>query len=391
MKTLKLKLKKNKEFSLIKGHPWAFKEAFQEIPENLKNGDQIEVFSHKDVFLGLGFADTDSKILVRIVSRNQNANVEKAIEDNIKKAIKYRKDFFQSPNTTAYRLINGEGDSIPGLIADKYQNAVSMQIYSLGLEPYVSTIVKTLHSLLPDVKWIYRRDQIRLAKKGTAELVYGKNMPNKIVFLENGLKFSTDLINGQKTGFFLDQRNNRQMIREISNGKSILNVCGYTGAFTVAAAAGGANSSLTVDIAAPALEEAKRNLELNGFSTSKHKLLTSDMYNFLAECPKESYDIVILDPPSMAKSRKDLDKAIRAYKKLNLEGVKAVKRGGYLFTASCTAQVSREEFLNAVRDGIAASERQAYIIRESFHAPDHPIALSHPEGSYLKGILLKVN
>ena len=390
MQTIQLKLKKNKEFSLIKGHPWAFREAFQEIPANIKNGSPIEVYSHKNTFLGLGFADIDSKILVRIVSSSQKLTIEQAIKEKINKAILLRKEFFRNPKTTAYRLINGEGDGIPGLIADKYSNAISMQIYTLGLEPYINIIIKEIQTMLPEIKWIYRRNQIRLAKKETAELVLGKKMPNKIEFLENGLKYSTDLINGQKTGFFLDQRNNRQMIREIASGKSVLNVCGYTGAFTVAAAAGGATNSITVDIAAPALEEAKRNLELNGFSTSIHKLQTADMYDFLDKCKPESYDIVILDPPSMAKSRKDLDKAIRAYKKLNLSGVKAVKSGGYLFTASCTAQVSRDEFLSAVRDGIAASGRKAYIIKESFHAPDHPIALSHPEGSYLKGILLKV-
>ncbi|MDD3001984.1 MAG: class I SAM-dependent rRNA methyltransferase [Candidatus Riflebacteria bacterium] len=390
MKTHKLTLKKNKEFSIIKGHPWAYTEAFQNIPSDINFGDKVEVYSHKNNLLGIGIADPDSKILVRLLAASPNQSIENALSEIIKKAIKLRTEFFSGPKTTAFRLINGEGDGIPGLIADKYSEAISMQIYTRALEPYVKHIVNEIKKLLPDIKWIYKRDNIRLSKTGNAELIYGKKMPDKIEFFENGLKFSTDLVNGQKTGFFLDQRSNRHLIRTISENKSVLNLCGYTGAFTVAAVAGKAQSTLTVDIARPALEEAQKNLELNGYSSNKHKILCADMYEFLDKCEPLSYDIVILDPPSMAKSRKDSEKAIRAYKKLNLAGAKIVKKGGYLFTASCTSQVSCSEFIDAVRDGIAASGRHAVIIHESYHDFDHPISLSHPEGKYLKGLLLKV-
>lgn len=390
MKTHKLTLKKNKEFSIIKGHPWAYAEAFQNVPQDLNYGDKVEVYSHKNKLLGMGIADPDSKILVRMLSASPDKSVESALSEIIKRAIELRLEFFSDQKTTAFRLINGEGDGIPGLIADRYSDAVSMQIYTRALEPYVKQIVTEIRKLLPEIKWIYKRDNIRISKTGSAELIYGKNMPDKIEFYENGLKFSTDLVNGQKTGFFLDQRTNRHLIRTISKNKSVLNLCGYTGAFTVAAAAGKASSSLTVDISKPALEEAKKNIEQNGFSTNKHKILSADMYEFLDKCEPKSYDVVILDPPSMAKSRKDSEKALRAYKRLNLAGVKVVKRGGYLFTASCTSQVSCSEFIDAVRDGIAASGRQAVMIHESYHDFDHPISLSHPEGKYLKGLLLKI-
>ena len=391
MKTHKLCLKKDKEFTLQRGHPWAFAEAFKELPNNLKTGDIAEIFSHKDKFIGCGYIDTDSKILVRMIPAVNNESFEKAVYRLIKQAVALRKEFFNEPEkTNAYRVISGEGDGLPGLIADYYNGAVSLQIYSLGLQPYIEVIIKALRESLQNVKWIYQRNEIRLAKSASAKLVFGKNLPAKIEFKENGLKFATDLVNGQKTGFFLDQRENRQLIRSISKGKSLLNVCGYTGAFTVAAIAGGCKNSITVDIAKPALEEAEANLRLNGYFNSNHKLVVSDMYDYLAKCKEKSFDIVVLDPPSMAKNRNDHDKAIRAYKKLNLEGVKAVKEGGYLYTASCSSQVSRQDFLNAVKEGITASGRRAIILRETFHTYDPPTALAHSEGPYLKGILLKV-
>ncbi|NCB39444.1 MAG: class I SAM-dependent rRNA methyltransferase [Erysipelotrichia bacterium] len=390
MKNFKLILKKNKEFSLLKGHPWAYSEAFRELPGNLATGDRIEIYSHKDHFLGVGYADIDSKILVRLLPIGRDESFENGIARLIKQAIAHRLDFFRDNDTNAFRLINGEGDGIPGLIADRYAGAVSLQIYSFGLEPFIKTIVNTIKESMAGIKWIWRRNQIRLAKTGSAELVFGSNMPEKLEFREYGLKFVTDLVNGQKTGFFLDQRDNRNLIRSLAKGKSLLNVCGYTGAFTVAAIAGGATSSVTVDIAKPALVEAEQILKLNGFAGNAHKMVCSDMYDYLKICPQGSFDIVVLDPPSMAKSRKDSEKAIRAYKRLNQDGVKAVKPGGMLFTASCTSQVGRGEFLDAVREAIAAAGRRAAIIHESFHAPDHPVSLAHPEGQYLKGLLLKV-
>ena len=374
----------------MKGHPWAYGEAFREVPAQLATGDLVEVYSHRDQLLGVGYADIDSKILVRMLPLERGEKLESGIVRLVRRAISYRLERFKMPDTTAYRLVNGEGDAIPGLIIDKYDRAVSMQIYSLGLEPHIKAIVKAIKEMLPETKWIWRRNQIRLARANAAELVFGSDMPDKIEFREYGLKFSVDLVNGQKTGFFLDQRENRNLIRSISSGKSLLNVCGYTGAFTVAAAAGGATHTVTVDIAKPALVEAERNLKINGLGAASHQLVCSDMYDYLASCRPGSFNLVVLDPPSMAKNRKDAEKALRAYHRLNQQGVKAVESGGYLFTASCTSQVNRDEFVEAVRDAIASAGRRAMIVHESFHAPDHPIALAHPEGRYLKGLLLKI-
>ncbi len=389
MKNNEIILKKDREFALLKGHPWIYGEAVKEIGTGIKTGTIVSVFSHKKHWLGQGYIDVDSRILVRMLPLARNESVNKGIKRLVSNAIRLRKSFFNETQTNAYRLINGEGDFLPGLIVDRYAEAVSIQVYSLGLEPVIDLVIEQLCQELPEIKYIWRRNQIRVAKTAYSGLIKGRNLPPRIRFLENGLNFVTDLVNGQKTGFFLDQRDNRNLIRQLADKKSFLNICGYTGAFTVAAAAGQATDSVTVDIAKPALEEAKNNLELNNFSLNTHKLVCADMYDYLQEC-RQKFGLVVLDPPSMAKSKKDQHKAIRAYQKLNILGMKVVEPGGLLFTASCSSQVSREDFACAVKDAAVKAKVKAQIIQERFHACDHPTSLCHPEGRYLKGMLLRI-
>jgi 23S rRNA (cytosine1962-C5)-methyltransferase len=265
-----------------------------------------------------------------------------------------------------------------------------MQIYSSGLVPYIPVVARTLAEKIPQIKWIWQRNEIRLARQAKSQLIKGRKLPQKIIFSENGLKFYTDLVNGQKTGFFLDQRNNRDLIRNLANGRTFLNICGYTGAFTVAAAAGKAQRTVTVDIARPALNEAQKNLELNGFSENDNHLVCADMYEYLQN-NKEKYDLLVLDPPSMARNRKDSKKAQRAYRRLNSLGMKRVNKGGFLFTASCTSQVNRNEFFEAIKEAAIKAKKRFQVIKETYHAPDHPFSLVHPEGRYLKGMLLRIN
>ncbi len=391
MNSYKLVLKKNKEFSILKRHPWVFSQAFQKVPSSLKTGDTVLVYSHRNIFLGMGYVDKDSPILVRLIhgKGSEDTSLKKLVVEALKEAITYRKKFFSSSHTNSFRIVNGEGDRIPGLIVDKYSTAISLQIYSLGLETYVPLIVKEILSHYPEVKWVYRRNAIRNAQSGKGGLIYGKSMPKKIEFLENGLKYLVDLVDGQKTGFFLDQRSNRERIRGMAKGLRVLNLCGYTGAFTVAAAAGGAESSVTVDVAKPALDDALQNLALNGFNGKEHKMVCADMYKYLDDCEKESFDLLILDPPSMARGRRDVDRALRAYKRLNSMAFRVLKPGGYMLTASCTGQVSRQDFIEAVRDGISSLNSGATIVGEAYHDYDHPIELGHPEGAYLKGLILR--
>ncbi|MBF0500698.1 MAG: class I SAM-dependent rRNA methyltransferase [Candidatus Riflebacteria bacterium] len=420
-------LKKDKEFSLLRGHPWIYREAVKEPPPDLAMGEEVILRSHKGFDLGCGYVDPDSPILVRRVEGAANADLRARLCDRIAAAVALRRSLFDEKTTNAWRAINGEGDGIPGLVVDRYGTALSLQIYSLGLEPYLDIIVTALRKALPEVTLIRRRDQVRRARtaagsshghafdphsrlsktnetsdrsrktgkdqKNTEDhdaLLLGRTMPPFVAFSENGMKFRADLVGGQKTGFFLDQRDNRDLIRRVARGRRCANVCGYTGAFTVAALAGGAKSCVTVDIAEPALREAEKIIQLNGFAAAKHDFITADMFKFLENTKNGPYDLLIVDPPSMAKSRRDVPLALKAYTRLNRLAFSRVAPGGLLFTASCSAQVGRDDFISAVTDALRSTGRFARFLVESHHAPDHPIAVGHPEGRYLHGLLIEV-
>lgn len=390
MATVTLSLKKDREFALMRGHPWVYREALRELPPDAVTGDEAIILSHKTLPLGRGYLDLDSPILVRMIEGGSEDDLPTRIRKRLQAAQALRRSFFDPAQTDAYRLINGEGDGIPGLIIDIYGNAAAVQIYSLGLEPFVNVIASTLPKIIPGLRWIWRRNHVKRASGPAAALMFGKDMPEKLRFRENGLKFQTDLMSGQKTGFFLDQRDNRALIRQVARGRKAANVCGYTGAFTVAALAGGATRVVTVDSAKPALIEAADNLKINGYDPAKNPLIAADMYDFLESDRSETFDLLVVDPPSMARNRADLERAVRAYVKLNTLAINRVSPGGLLFTASCTSQLGRDEFTSAVTEACRRAGRRARIIRESFHALDHPIALSHPEGRYLKGLLLEI-
>jgi len=391
MQTHTVPLKKDREFAIMRGHPWVYREALRALPPDAATGDEAIVLSHRQIELGRGYIDIDSPIVIRMVEGERDENLAKRIEKRLTAAHALRRSLFDPAQTDAWRLINGEGDGIPGLVIDIYGNAAAVQVYSLGLEPMIGVIARTLPRLMPDLRWIWRRNHVKRASGPAAGLVMGRDLPEKIRFRENGLKFQTDLQSGQKTGFFLDQRDNRALIRQVARGRHVANVCGYTGAFSVAALAGGARSVVTVDSAKPALAEAVDNLKLNGFDPSKNPVVTADMYDYLQDSRNGPFDLLIVDPPSMARNRADLERASRAYVKLNTLAFNRVAPGGLLFTASCTSQFSREAFVEAVTEASRKAGRRARIIRESFHAADHPISLAHPEGRYLKGLLLEVS
>lgn len=390
MAILTVSLKKDREFALMRGHPWVYREALRDLPPDADTGDEAILISHKNLPLGRGYIDIDSPILVRMVEGDANDDLPTRIRKRLHASQALRRSFFDPAQTDAYRLINGEGDGIPGLIIDIYGNAAAVQVYSLGLEPYMHIVAETLPHIIPGLRWIWRRNHVKRASGPAAGLMLGRDMPDKLRFRENGLKFQTDLQSGQKTGFFLDQRDNRALVRQIARGRRVANVCGYTGAFSVAALAGGATRVTTVDSAKPALAEAADNLKLNGFDPKKNPIIAADMYEYLDGNRDEKFDLLVVDPPSMARNRGDLERAVRAYVKLNTLAFNRVAPGGLLFTASCTSQLSREEFVSAVTEACRKAGRRARFIRESFHALDHPIAIAHPEGRYLKGLLLEV-
>ncbi len=388
MATHLLTLKKNREFSLLKGHPWVFREALATPLPDLLMGDEARIATHKGTEIGCGYVDPDSPILIRMVEGTPGTPLRPRLAAAVRRAVALRRSLFPGEETTAYRLVNGEGDGLPGLIIDRYADALSMQLYSLGLERYLDDLVGLLRELLPEVRWIWRRNQVKKAA-ATAGLLFGHDLPAKIRFREAGLAFQTDLPHGQKTGFFLDQRENRQLVRRVARGRRVANVCGYTGGFTVAAIAGGAARTVTIDSAKPALAEAVANLDLNGFAGPAHTMRVTDMFEFLA-APGEEFDLIVLDPPSLARSQADVPQALRAYHKLNLEALRRLPAGGLLFTASCTGHVHRDAFLEMLGQAAARARRPVRLLAETHHAPDHPVTLAHPEGRYLKGFLLEV-
>ncbi len=389
-----LVLKKDREFPVLRGHPWIYRESVRELPPGLQTGSEVELRSRRDEFLGRGYVDLESPILVRCLPARKEESLSACLRRLVGDSCLRRIDFFDFSRTTGYRLINGEGDGIPGLVVDRYGAALALQTYSSGLEAHLGPIVEALRESVKGVKWIWRRNQVRRSGAGGgggATLLLGKDLPPTIPFLENGMKFEADLKSGQKTGFFLDQRDNRDMIRTLSRGRRLANICGYTGAFTVAAALGGAKETVTVDSARPALEEAKRSIQRNGLSGGRHEFFATDMNEFLDQAREGAFDLVVLDPPSMAKSRAELDRALRTYRRLNERAIRITAPGGVLFTASCSSQVSRDDFLAVLIDSAARARRSVRILAENAHAFDHPIALGHPEGRYLKGFFLGID
>lgn len=385
-----LTLRKDKEFALLRGHPWVYGEAFKDVPDDLEMGEAVALRSHKGMDLGLGYVDLDSPILVRRIDGRPGDGFAERITGRITAAVALRRSWFDPKSTDAWRVINGEGDGIPGLVVDRFGTALSLQVYSAGLEPWLDHIVERLRRELPEIKLIWRRDQVKRAKRVGDGLLLGDRAPDSIEFRENGMKFRADLVSGQKTGFFLDQRDNRDLVRRIARGKRVANVCGYTGAFSVAALTGGATSVVTVDLAGPALREAERNLVLNGFAVKPGDLVTADMFAYLEDSSGPKFDLLIVDPPSMAKNRRDVPNALRAYTKLNRLAMGRLNPRGLLFTASCSSQVGRDDFLSAVTDAARSCGRFTRILAETHHGIDHPIGLGHPEGRYLHGLLLEV-
>jgi len=388
--TANLVVKKDREFSLLQGHPWVYREAVKAVPTGLKTGDEVRVFTHKERFIGIGLVDLDSPIFVRLIEGAPSESLQERITHRITSACHKRKVVFEESRTNAYRLVNGEGDGLGGLILDKYSDAISLQTYSLAWEKFIPQIVELILKAFPDTKWIWKRNQVRNACT-TDGLLYGRNFSGTVDFLENGLKFRVNLISGQKTGFFLDQRENRNLVKSISKGKKVANICGYTGAFTVYALAGGARETITVDSAAPALEEAETHLKLNGFNLRGNSFLKADMYEFLSSAKRNDFDLLILDPPSMAKSKKDLPRAVKAYQKLNSLAIAAVCPGGKIFSASCSTHMGRDQFLDVVLKASLHAGKKLRLLAETHHPIDHPILLGHPEGRYLHGLLLEIN
>ena len=382
-------LKRGKEESLLRFHPWIFSGAIHHLDNNIEEGEVVRVVTEKGDFIAVGHYQQGS-IAVRILTFN---DVE--IDDNfwtsrLQSALQMRLDIglANNPQTNAYRLVHGEGDLLPGLIIDVYGDTAVMQAHSIGMHLARHTIASALAKVMKDhISNIYYKSETTLSfMEPENGFLLGETDNN--IAIENGLKFYVDWLRGQKTGFFVDQRENRSLLEKYAKGKNVLNMFCYTGGFSFYAMRGGAKSVHSVDSSAKAIELTRRNVELNFPNDPRHEAFCEDAFKYLDKI--SGYDLIILDPPAFAKHRGALHNALKGYTRLNQKAFEKIEKGGILFTFSCSQVVTKEHFRNAVFTAAALAKRKVRILHQLHQPADHPINIYHPEGEYLKGLVLYV-
>jgi len=385
-------LKPRKEESLQRFHPWVFSGAIQSMTGKPEEGETVEVYSSGKEFLALGHYQIGS-IAVRIVSFQPDPVDANFWRSRIREAYSLRKaiGLVRNDNTT-YRLVHGEGDHLPGLIVDVYDQTAVMQAHSAGMHLVRQELAQAIVDEVEGVSQVYYKSETTLPYKAGLEpedgyLIGGAVRSHEAT--ENGLHFNVDWLRGQKTGFFVDQRDNRQLLEQYSYGKQVLNMFCYTGGFSVYAMRGGARLVHSVDSSAKAVELTDKNIELNFAGDRRHASFAEDAFKFLA-ANEHTYDLVVLDPPAFAKHRDALRNALRGYQRLNARGIAQIKSGGILFTFSCSQVVTKEQFRLAVFSAAAETGRKVRILHQLSQPADHPVNIYHPEGEYLKGLVLYV-
>ncbi len=390
---VKIVLKSGKDQSLKRFHPWVFSGAIKKMYGTPAEGDLVQVFSNKDEFLGIGHYQKSS-ITVRIVSFVDLIPDYSFWKSKIQSAWNYRKvmGFSDNSETNVFRLIHAEGDGLPGLIVDFYNGTAVMQMHSIGMYLIREDLVKALQEVLGDkLKAVYNKSEKKLPFNSDVKpedgYLLGNNSENEVK--EYGLKFKVDWVKGQKTGFFVDQRENRKLVQEYSDGRDVLNMFCYTGGFSFYAMKGGAKSVHSVDASAKAIDLTKENVELNFPADARHKSTVIDGLEYLKDI-QDKYDLIILDPPAFAKHRNTLPQALKGYKRINTRAFEQIRKGGILFTFSCSQVVSKEKFREAVFSAAAISGRRVRILHQMSQPTDHPVNIYHPESEYLKGLVLYV-
>lgn len=392
MSNYRVFLKPKKEESLLRFHPWVFSGAIQKIEGEPEEGDLVNVYGANGSFLAVGHYQIGS-IAVRILSFKQ-INIDKDFwEERIRIAYELRRTLKLTggDNNNTYRLIHGEGDSLPGLIVDVYANTAVIQAHSVGMHHSRNQVADAIHSIITEIDNIYYKSDATLPFKANLNnedgYLYGGT--NIETALEYGLKFNVDWVKGQKTGFFVDQRENRYLLEFYATGRSVLNMFCYTGGFSFYAMRGNAKLVHSVDSSAKAISQTKQNIELNFPEDTRHEAYAEDAFKYLDKMG-ENYDLIILDPPAFAKHRNVLRNALQGYRKLNAIAFEKIKPGGILFTFSCSQVVSKENFRLAVFSAAAQSGRNVRILHQLTQPADHPVNIYHPEGEYLKGLVLFV-
>lgn len=392
MERIKIVLKSGKEQSIRRYHPWIFSGAIKQIFGSPQEGDLVDLYDNQDYFLATGHYQPGS-IAVRILSFEEvNTDID-FFRERIRKAIEYRTSIgiINDPSLSVFRLIHGEGDGLPGLIVDYYNGVAVIQFHSVGFYRIRNDIVSILIELMKDkLVAIYDKSETTLPHmagvKSVNGFLHGSSGP--VVVTENDYKFKIDWTTGQKTGFFIDQRENRKLLASYTEKKSVLNMFGYTGGFSVYALK---NAALvhTVDSSSPAIALAEENIRLNFGDDQRHSAIQADAFEYLNDI-KDKYDVIILDPPAFAKHQNALDNALQGYKRLNIKAIEQIKPGGIIFTFSCSQAVSRENFRKSVFAAAANTGRSVRILHQMNQPPDHPVNIYHPESEYLKGLVIYV-
>ncbi len=384
-------LKRGREKPVLRGHPWVFSGAAAKIEGEVSPGELGEVYSSQGQFLGLGHLNPRSQIIVRVLTQKKEELGEKFFSERISRAAILREDWSRE-RTNAYRVINGEGDFLPGLIVDRYGETLVLQCLTAGMDRLKEMLTHLLAKEFRPRSIYERSDVATRSEEGLSEssgLLYGKDVLERVEIEEYGCFFRVDVNKGQKTGFYLDQRENRFAARSLCNGKKILDSFSNTGAFSIHAAVGGAKELTLVDSSEEALATAEEHFRLNQLGKVPHRCLRGDAFEIMRGI-EPGYDIVILDPPPFAKKKGHLPSASRGYKDLNLWAFRLLNKEGLLFTFSCSQHVSWDLFQKIVFSAALDSGRSIQLLARMGHPWDHPINLSHPEGEYLRGLICRV-
>jgi 23S rRNA (cytosine1962-C5)-methyltransferase len=387
---LTIYLKSGRERPVLNGHPWIFSGAIERVEGDLDSVGIADVFDCKKNWLARGLYNPKSQIRVRVLTWRKETIDGDFFARRISEAHAFRQRYL-ADSTDAYRVLNGEGDLLPGLIVDRYANFLVCQFFSAGMALFKHAIVDTLSSL-DSIAGVFERSDGRVGDEEGLEpsigVLSGEAPPEQITITENAFKFLIDVRRGQKTGFFLDQRDNRAFLSTVVRDQTVLNCFSYSGAFSVYAFGGGAQELVSLDSSMPALELAEKNLALNGFAEAPGELLKGDAFAYLKETDRK-FDVIVLDPPSLAHKRSDVSAATGGYKFLNLHALNHLNPGGLLLTFSCSQHLSTDLFQKVVFGAAVDARRKVSIVKRLGQPIDHPVSLHHPEGEYLKGLALR--
>ncbi len=391
----KIILQRGKEKSLQRFHPWVFSGAIYKQDKNIENGDAVEIYNSENQYLATGHYH-NSSTCVKVFSFKKVEPDAAFWQMRLEHAVALRRQLglFDNPGTTIFRLVNGEGDYMPGLIADWFDGNLVLQFHSYGMYLLRDTFVQILREMFGEkLHSIYDKSVATLPEipgfEPVDELLYGSF--GDVLVKENGVPFHIDIIQGQKTGFFIDQRESRRLVRDFSAGRSVLNLFCYTGGFSLYALDGGAVRVDSVDISKKAIEYVETNIaEMGAEAMARHRSFAQNVFDFFEENRDARYDVIVLDPPAFAKHHKVKENGVKGYRSLNRKALQMVKNGGFLFTFSCSQAISKEDFQTIVFSAAAMEGKKVRVLRHLEAGPDHPVDIFHPEGSYLKGLLVYV-